>query len=139
DLDNVLSVESFVHLVKGRDEASLEELAPGADELCVEGPEGRFCHELLVPFVREDRRERASSDAGDRPALSLASAASNITRAFAPGSEWLYAKLYTGNATADHVLCAVRPAIDAALGSGAADSWFFIRYADPDWHVRLRL
>ena len=25
-----------------------------------------------------------------------------------------------------------------ALGSGAADQWFFIRYGDPDWHLRLR-
>jgi thiopeptide-type bacteriocin biosynthesis protein len=60
-------------------------------------------------------------------------------RAFPPGSEWLYAKLYTGNATTDRVLGAVRPVIDTALGRGAADSWFFIRYADPDWHIRVRL
>jgi len=26
-----------------------------------------------------------------------------------------------------------------ALKSGAADRWFFIRYGDPDWHLRLRL
>jgi thiopeptide-type bacteriocin biosynthesis protein len=25
------------------------------------------------------------------------------------------------------------------LASGAADAWFFVRYADPDWHLRLRL
>src|SRR5690606_20181853 len=68
DLDNVLSIESFVHLVKRREEVALEELAPGADELCVEGPEGRYCHELLVPFVREDRENRASNVVGDRPA-----------------------------------------------------------------------
>jgi thiopeptide-type bacteriocin biosynthesis protein len=33
----------------------------------------------------------------------------------------------------------VRPLVDRALGSGAADGWFFIRYGDPDWHLRLRL
>jgi thiopeptide-type bacteriocin biosynthesis protein len=33
----------------------------------------------------------------------------------------------------------VRPVVAGALRSGAADSWFFIRYGDPDWHLRLRL
>jgi thiopeptide-type bacteriocin biosynthesis protein len=33
----------------------------------------------------------------------------------------------------------VRPAVDTALRSGAASRWFFIRYGDPDWHLRLRL
>jgi thiopeptide-type bacteriocin biosynthesis protein len=60
-------------------------------------------------------------------------------RRFPPGSEWLYAKLYTGVATADQVLReVVRPVTAAALHSGAADGWFFIRYGDPDWHLRLR-
>ncbi|HEY5951146.1 MAG TPA: thiopeptide-type bacteriocin biosynthesis protein, partial [Kofleriaceae bacterium] len=130
DLDNVLSIESFVHLVKGRKHLVLEELAPGADELCVGGPEGRFCHELVVPMLA---REVAA------PPQAIRSTASRIVRAFPPGSEWLYAKLYTGNATSDRVLQAMRPVIDGALASGAADAWFFIRYADPDCHLRLRL
>jgi hypothetical protein len=63
-----------------------------------------------------------------------------VVRRFPPGSEWLYAKLYTGAATADQVLRqVVRPVTEAALRCGAADGWFFIRYGDPDWHLRLRL
>jgi thiopeptide-type bacteriocin biosynthesis protein len=62
-----------------------------------------------------------------------------VRRSFPPGSEWLYAKLYTGTATADVLLRdVVAPVVSEALGSGVADSWFFIRYADPDWHLRLR-
>lgn len=94
------------------------------------GPEGRFCHELVVPFVREEPPDAT---------VRLSPVAENVERCFPPGSEWLYAKLYTGNATADQVLCALRPVIDEALDSGAADAWFFIRYGDPDWHIRLRL
>jgi lantibiotic biosynthesis protein len=33
----------------------------------------------------------------------------------------------------------VAPVVRRALGSGAADQWFFVRYADPDRHLRLRL
>src|SRR6516165_9105742 len=45
DLDNVLSVETFVHAVKERDEATLIELFPPPDHLCAQGPEGKFVHE----------------------------------------------------------------------------------------------
>jgi lantibiotic biosynthesis protein len=130
DFENVLTVDSFVHLVKGRAVVTLQELAPGADELCVEGPEGKFCHELLVPFhVRVDR-PRISHVASPAPA---------VVRSFPPGSAWLYAKLYTGNATTDHVLRTLAPTITRTLDAGAADAWFFVRYGDPSWHVRLRM
>jgi len=55
-------------------------------------------------------------------------------RRFLPGSEWLYAHLYTGTATADALL---REMVAPLVRD--ADRWFFIRYADPDWHIRLRI
>lgn len=64
----------------------------------------------------------------------------SVRRQFPPGSEWLYAKLYTGHGIADRLLVdTIRPLVSTAIASGAADGWFFIRYADPDPHVRLRL
>lgn len=134
DLDNLLSVETFVELVNDRDQAQLVEMFPGPDELCAHGPEGRFVHELLVPFVR-----RVASEPTQRREQLTSTRTSTVTRSFPPGSEWLLAKLYTGPATADEVLRdVVRPVVNAALESGAADGWFFIRYGDPDWHLRLR-
>ena len=135
DLDNVLSIDAFVHLVKGRDGARLEELFPPPDEQCVQGPEGRFVHELIVPFVK--------SAIPTQPGTLLTSSASptpTLRRQFPPGSEWLYAKLYTGPGIADRLLVdTLRPLVSTAVAGGAADGWFFIRYADPDPHVRLRL
>jgi thiopeptide-type bacteriocin biosynthesis protein len=32
----------------------------------------------------------------------------------------------------------VAPVVEGALASGAADRWFFLRYRDPDFHLRLR-
>jgi thiopeptide-type bacteriocin biosynthesis protein len=161
DLDNALSVEMFAELVKDRQQATLQELAPGPDQLCARGPEGRFVHQLVVPFVRsaptanghpglvvrdlahEGRHARAEARTTNKPADRLAAvipSPGGLERSFPPGSEWLYAKLYTGTATTDQVLTeAVRPVTQEALRSGAADGWFFIRYGDPDWHIRLRL
>ena len=141
DLDNVLSVETLVHLIKGRDEAFLVEMFPDADHLCAHGPEGRFLHELVVPFVRrienselpqEEREPKASPAAHALPRA--------IRRSFPPGSEWLSVKLYTGTTTADGILQdLVAPLVDNALRSGAAERWFFLRFGDPDWHLRVRI
>ncbi len=138
DLENVLSVESFVHLVKDRPEARLTEMFPGPDELCARGPEGRFVHDLIVPFTRAAGPRTAVTDA---PApRSAVQRLPPVVRVFPPGSEWLYAKLYAGAATGDRLLLdLVEPIVRSALDSGAADRWFFLRYADPVGHLRVRL
>jgi thiopeptide-type bacteriocin biosynthesis protein len=134
DLDNVLSVESLARQLRGQRRAVLVEMFPDPDELCVTGPEGRFVHELVIPFVQAAPPRPESEDAAPH------ATGSSIRRRFPPGSEWLYAKLYTGTGTADQLLNhMVGPLARTSLASGAADAWFFIRYADPDWHLRLRL
>ncbi len=136
NLDNVLSVETFVHLVKERQEAALVEMEPGPGEICARGPEGRFLHDLVIPFVR-----KAPADAQTRSVPAIPRAASDFpARAFAPGSDWIYAKLYASVSNADRLLGEiVGPLARQALESGAADRWFFLRYGDPEWHLRLRL
>ena len=52
DLDNVLSLETLAHEVRGRGSAPLVEMIPGPDQLCASGPEGPFTHQVIVPFVR---------------------------------------------------------------------------------------
>jgi thiopeptide-type bacteriocin biosynthesis protein len=143
DLDNVLAVDTLVELIKGRDQATLVELFPGPDELVTCGPEGRFVHELVVPFVRHE--SGAKPIQGDLEEPTTDHGASDrrligpVRRTFPPGSEWLYAKLFAGPATVDQLLRdVVQPVIETALSKGALDRWFFVRYGDPDWHLRLR-
>ncbi|HSY47945.1 MAG TPA: lantibiotic dehydratase [Thermoanaerobaculia bacterium] len=130
DFDNILSLDAFLSAIHGRDEALLNEVWPEFDDLPVYGPEGRFVHELVVPFER--RREPAR-----RPKAPAAQ--DEVDRILPPNSRWLYLKLYTGAATADLVLRdVVAPLVARALGAGDADQWFFLRYGDPQWHLRVR-
>ncbi len=129
DLDTPGGGELLAHEAR-RGGLVLVELLPGPDDLVVSSPEGTFTHEIVVPFVRrapvERPRYRPGSDEG-------------VESVFPPGSEWLMAKLYSGKATADAVLReAVAPLVAEVLRDGLADGWFFIRYADPEDHVRLR-
>jgi thiopeptide-type bacteriocin biosynthesis protein len=154
DLENVLAADTFVELVRSREQITLIEMFPGPDQLWVRGPEGRFVHEFVVPFVREketrkkegkeikiQRDKKFDNEIGSNPSISVSPLlpVSLSARSLPPGSEWLYAKLYTGPATVDQVLRAVvKPVVQKVMDSGAADRWFFIRYGDPDWHLRLR-
>ncbi|HEY0553327.1 MAG TPA: thiopeptide-type bacteriocin biosynthesis protein, partial [Thermoanaerobaculia bacterium] len=143
DLDNVLSIETFIDVVEERDQARIVEFFPGPDLLAASGPEGRFLNEILIPFTRRppvpnDAVTAVAATPKPRPALATAGAAP-LPRSFPPGSEWLYAKLYTGTATADGLLReVVAPVARDAVAAGEADGWFFIRYGDPEWHLRAR-
>ena len=131
DLDNVLAVESLVQAVRSRETARIVEVFPPPDELCAYGPEGTFCHELVIPFVRS---RQPSAPAQSRPADV------RVRRTFVPGDEWLYARVYTGQTTADNVLTAdLAPLVRTLTASGLVDRWFFLRYADPEFHLRVRL
>ena len=142
DFDNCASVDAFVDLVAKRTQLQLREMLPDPSRLAVTGPEGRFCHEIIVPFVRKSRRENVQST----PAWVTASASGNgssgapfVARQRPPGSDWLYVKVYCGPATADRVLLQViAPLVDEFVPNEDVKSWFFVRYADPATHLRVR-
>ncbi|WP_426749390.1 lantibiotic dehydratase [Myxococcus sp. Y35] len=133
DLDNVLSVDTFVQLTRNRPTGvTLEELHPTRGELCVTGPDGHYMNEVVLSF---HRREPLKTTVSQPPA-----APTPVVRTFPPGSEWLYAKLYTGTATVDRLLgLTLAPILRQLTASGALSHWFFLRFGDPDWHLRLRL
>ena len=61
-------------------------------------------------------------------------------RIFIPGSEWVYFKLYTGTKTSDAIIKKeMYGYVREMMKNGIIDQWFFIRYADPDFHIRLRM
>lgn len=131
DFENVLAIDAVIDIVRNRADFVFTELYPLPDHLCAEGPEGHFFHELVIPFAKRTSPVRVDGASVRRPG--------SIQRTFAPGSEWLYAKVYTGTATADRVLSEeIAPLAAAAIANGAADRWFFIRYSDPRWHLRIR-
>jgi thiopeptide-type bacteriocin biosynthesis protein len=127
DLDNVLSIEMLGHLVKQHDRARLVEVFPAPDELAVRGPEGDFLCELFVPFTW--------SAAPAPPAAAAQAVPNQLRRRFAPGAEWLYAKIYTGPALADRVLT---EAIAPVVAEPVVEDWFFHRYPEPEPHLRVR-
>lgn len=61
-------------------------------------------------------------------------------RDYLPGDKWLYFKIYCGVGTIDDVLCGpISRALNEFRSRAYISRWFFIRYSDPDFHLRLRL
>lgn len=61
-----------------------------------------------------------------------------MKRSFCIGSEWLFYKVYTGVKTTDIVLAKIYPILTGLKQNSILSHWFFIRYKDPDEHLRLR-
>jgi thiopeptide-type bacteriocin biosynthesis protein len=114
----------------------LQEALPAPDHAWVGGPGGRFITELMVPLVL--RTDHGCRDVAPPRPRSVTSAPL-ADRLRPPGSDWFFAKLYCPRAFEDDLLTGpVGELCQEALATGAADDWFFIRYADPDPHLRIR-
>jgi len=60
-------------------------------------------------------------------------------RTFIIGDEWLYFKVYTGFKTADTILTdTIFTLSQSLLQENLIAHWFFIRYSDPQFHLRIR-
>jgi class I lanthipeptide synthase len=135
----------------------LYEAMPDLDDAWLPGPHGGYLSEIVVPLVlRPTRATPAVSAAGDGSAAATAPLgigtpvdqrrpggalrpATVRDRLRPPGSDWLFAKFYGPREREDELLTG--PLADLCgmtEASGLASSWFFLRYADPEPHVRIR-
>lgn len=142
DLDSVLSVEALLHELRGKPSALLLEHL-GAHGGAAEGPEGRYRAELHVAMRAAVPAEAAATTAASSPMPRAAGDAARsvpaAARVFPPGGEWLYLQLFAGISTLDRVLVRLAPVVEQQCALGHIDRWFFVRYSDPSWHLRLRL
>jgi len=144
DLDNPLSVDSFLHLLKRAPEATLVEMYPQPTRHCVTGPEGSYVHELLIPMARKRLVQRTDSD----PSFQFNNIIKHVNTEYSvqraerhlpPGSYWQFVKIYGGTSSLDDILIdELAPLLFSLSATGLIVRWFFIRYSDPDPHLRLR-
>jgi lantibiotic biosynthesis protein len=127
---NPLSVSVFEQTVRNRNQLMLKEwLAPAP--IVQNEASAPMTHQFAASFVKTVPVYEQQQ---------LAAAEPSPQRSFVPGSEWLYYKIYCGAVTSEGILeQELYPVIKTLLADGLIDQWFFIRYADPQFHLRLRL
>ncbi|UHG94929.1 lantibiotic dehydratase [Spirosoma oryzicola] len=132
DLESQYACQILRDKLRKRRKALLAEFLGTPENCFVSDAAGRYTNELIIPYRKF---HTASSRTATKPPQPIP-----VRRVFAPGSEWLYLKLYAGTKTAERLLTsAIKPLTEQLLTAGVINKWFFIRYRDTDEHLRLRL
>ena len=164
NLEDELMTRIFLDEVKKRPQFMLKEFLPPADGThAVRNKDGRiYANQLVAALIRETPAYTAQAPKTPAAASSTAASASSasssaaaaaaspaspaaasvppVRQTFSVGSEWIYLKLYCGEKTADNILSSViHPFVTEWLASGGIRRFFFIRFKDPAFHLRLRL
>lgn len=134
DFDSPLSLKMLLHSIRKQDRIVLEEFLFDPGNLLVKDENGQgYTNEFIAVLLKNPAP--AAAEAAKQPEYKPTA----IQRDFALGSEWLYYKIYCGVKTADKLLSeCIKPLTEQLLQNGLADRFFFIRYSDPDLHIRLR-
>lgn len=141
DFDNELYIdlahpayqEMFVSILKKRPSVTLVEFLFDPEKAVVKDTDGEtYTNEFIMAFGRKAGKVGVQSRA-------FREKKPQLQRSFQPGSEWLYFKVYAGARASDELLSNVTlELVEKLKAEGLIDHWFFIRYADPDLHFRLR-
>ena len=139
DLDDPEHIELLLQELKGlpdHHQARLQEALPGPSEAWLPAPDGGHIVELIVPLAQ---RGPSGPTPAAAPASSRAGRVHPHERLRLPGSDWLYLKLYGPPPFEDQVIAGpLRTFGEFAVNAGIADGWYFLRYSDPDPHLRVR-
>ena len=130
DLDNPLCAELLAAESRSGPVTLCEQL-PGSDQMCANGPEGHFAHELIVPLERTDSPEPPARASAARPWQGR-------PPAHLPGGDWISVELVARESMLDPLLAGVGSLAAALRDADIIDRWFFVRFWDPVPHIRLR-
>jgi len=109
-----------------------EDLFDGQDSIVKDRHGYGYNNEFVIPIRKENTQDRKIE-------VSRSEIFQFNERSKVIGSEWLYFKVYTGLLTADTILVKeIRPIVNQLYKDKIIDGFFFIRYADPHWHLRIR-
>jgi thiopeptide-type bacteriocin biosynthesis protein len=140
DLEDVRQVEQLreeVHHLQEGGYVVLQEALPAPDQAWATGSDGHFITEFMVPLALREATQQADEESTEQR-VSIGTVAVE-SRLRPPGSDWLFVKLYCPRALEEDLIAGpMRTFCEFVLSAGLAQEWFFIRYSDPDPHLRLR-
>lgn len=130
DLTSELSKKLLLDVVKYKDHFILKEYLYDMNQGMITNQKGEvYSNEVIATLYKSPKANISDFQ--------------NLIKApeetFYFGSEWLYFKIYCGFNIAEKMLIdIVSPITNDLINNGLIDKWFFIKYADPDFHIRLR-
>ncbi|GAB2769951.1 lantibiotic dehydratase [Rhabdobacter roseus] len=140
DHDSARSRESLHALFRTQDRIRLVEFPESSTGLL-----NGFTHEIVLPFREAKNTPGAAAPSVASPGVATprstpSGGAETVQRDFPPGGGgWTYVKVYCGPQTGDRLLRErIGPLMRALVRAKSVEKWFFVRYADPEPHLRIR-
>jgi len=136
DLQNDHAVFLFVNMLK-KFKISIQEIidSPEGEAWFHDGEGANYQHEVMLPFRNEVFLNKKAKVVPE-----IVGAEKTLPRVVFPSDDWLYLKLYGGAGTMEKLVGEKLPLLIRDLvNQKLITSFFFLRLADPDYHLRLRL
>lgn len=135
DFSDLLSIKLFINEVRNKNTCVLTEFIFDEENPVLYDKKGTYTNEFLqILFLKNKRDKNTPMEFGN-----LNTDLKKIDRVFLPGSEWLFYSIYCGESVADEILTKhLKPHIAILLKKGWIKKWFFIRYFDKHFHLRIR-
>jgi len=135
DLTNPLHLKELVNEAKKNHQFELQEFIGEFEDRIVESDEGRHVMEVVIPVIRREATLPNYLNLNIKD-----SHLNTVKRIIYPGEECLHIKLYGSLGEQEEFIRQEMLEFTESLRRvGEIDKWFFIRYLDPDPHIRLRL
>lgn len=133
DCNNQTAIDTFIDSIKNHNEITLEEYLFDHEHALIKDTEGNsFTNECIAIVLNENQSQELTKITNSRVHTNK--------QMFSIGSEWLYYKIYCGVKTTDYILTEkIKQITEKLITEEIIDQWFFIRYADPEVHLRFRL
>lgn len=149
DLENPLHVNEVYSIVKKENTRviKLAEMTCDFDEYAAKDKDGNpYVTEIVVPFVLSNNNVTSKSNKKDEYILTTSDVEKNalqITtdeRLLIPGQDdWFYFKLYGYSKRKNELIAYLYNKLESLIANHKAKQYFFIRYSDPEQHLRVRV
>jgi thiopeptide-type bacteriocin biosynthesis protein len=138
DLHSPFSALMFINEIKNKPVVNIIASIRGRSKNLGGDTQEAYRHEFVVPcFMTKSASQKTPTIDFNHKFVNIKDAKEMSSL---PGEKWKYLKIYTGEASADKLIANyLAPLANKLKEDGKIERWFFIRYLDPDFHLRIRL
>ena len=135
NFEDNLMVKIWLDAIKQRPRILLKEFYMPTQQGVVRNNESEIFNNQLIAILLKNSSTYSSSTAATKKLKSE----TVVQNSFSLGTEWIYFKLYCGVKSADKILAeSFSPMIKELQNENLISNFFFIRYNDPAFHLRVR-